>query len=185
MYNDRQLASNREENDLPSIRAFVIIITAFALAGCIQAPRDVTVLANTPRPTAAPTNAPTKTPPPTTIPSPKAKAPGETFIKRGSTARLSGGRGVQGQAIVAGLQTLIIREFRYDPTLCAADLRLVNGDSYTEPVAILYELGDKDIAGEILVLEIPAAATPRSADRLVLYCPDTETVLAEGLFQEP
>lgn len=170
---------------MPNIRAFAIIVIAFALAACTHAPREVTVLANTPRPTATPTNAPTKTPRPTTIPSPKAKAPGETFIKRGSTAQLSGGDGVQGQAIVAGLQTLVIRGFRCDATQCAADLRLVDGDGYKDPVAILYEIGDKGVSEEIVVLEIPAAATPRSADRLVLYCPDSDTVLAEGIFQEP
>ncbi|NLD44545.1 MAG: DM13 domain-containing protein [Chloroflexi bacterium] len=118
----------------------------------------------------------------TPLPEPQAPAPEQTFTQVGNVGEFQGSHGVGGKAIVAGLQTLIIQSFTFDGKGPAADLRLVHGDAYAEPAAILGTLEPRAYESEMLLYIIPAEVTPDNADRLVVYAPETGEVYAETTF---
>ena len=118
----------------------------------------------------------------TPFPTPAEPAPERTFAQVGSVAHFSGGHGVSGKAIVAGLQTLIIQEFSFDGKGPAADIRLVKGEAYDQPAAVLVELEPKAYDGEFMLTIIPSAAGPGTADSIAVYAPETGEVYAVGRF---
>lgn len=131
--------------------------------------------------TAMPTETPT--PLPTPFPTPPESAPEKAFTTVGDVAEISGAHSVSGRAIVSGLQTLIIRGFNYDGKGPAVDIRLVKGDQYDQPVAILLQLEQRAYTDEIVLVHIPSTVKPDSADHIVIYAPDTGEVYAEAHFE--
>lgn len=136
-----------------------------------------------PTATIAPTTAPTAPPANTLIPTPDEVAPEETFAKVGNIAALKGDHGVEGKAMVAGLQTLIIQGFKFDGKGPQADVRLVLGDKVEEPAAILLALESRSYDNEMVVLRIPNAAGPGTANSIAIYCPETGETYALAKFQ--
>jgi len=135
----------------------------------------------TPEPTA--TLEPTATPIPTEVPTPTLEpAPEAIFAPVGYRAVFSGDHGVSGKAVVAGLQTMIILGMNFDGKGPEADLRLVLGDDYDNPIVILAELEQRPYEAEFMQLRIPADAAPGTADSIAVYCPETETAYAVAVF---
>lgn len=134
---------------------------------------------------ASPMPEPSDTPRPPSTPFPTAKevAPEKTFTKVGRVAHLEGPHGISGKAIVAGLQTLIIQSFKYDGKGPRLDVRLVKGDDYKNPAAILLELEQRAYQGEMLHMIIPSSAGPGTADAIAIYSPETDEALATGVFE--
>ncbi len=173
-------------------KRFTIVVAALLLV-TLTACRTATVardgntptvaLTDTPVPTS--TAEPTLTPTPTRTPFPTANevAPEKTFTDVGGVAHLSGEHGVAGKAIVAGLQTLIIQGFSYDGKGSPVDIRLVQGEDYEHPAAILMELEDRAYDSEMLYMIIPSSAGPGTADHIVVYAPDAHKVYASATFQ--
>jgi len=157
-----------------------VVLLLCVLASCAACGPKATP---TPQPTATPT--PTATPLPTNTPFPTASelAPAATFTAVGNTATFSGTHGVSGKAIVAGLQTLIIQGFSFDGKGSVADVRLVLGEDYANPVAVLFELEQREYKSEMLYMIIPSSALPESADSIAIYCADTGEAYASQLFQ--
>ena len=164
-------------------RIALVLLTLLTLAACGPKATPTPVNTLTPEPTNTPL--PTNTPVPSPTPFPKANepAPEKIFTAVGNVATLSGEHGVSGQSIVAGLQTMIIQVFNYDGKGPSADIRLVKGEDYENPVAILLELEQRVYQDEMLLMIIPSAAGPGKADRIVVYCPETATVYAWNTFE--
>jgi hypothetical protein len=180
------------------IRITLVALLGIGLLACAPAPTPTA-----PPPTAIPAEPSTATPEPTAtatatltpeptatlVPSPTPfptaaeSAPEKTFTDVGDVAELSGTHGLAGRAIVAGLQTLIIRGFTYDGKGPAADIRLVKGDGYDEPAAILLVLEPRAYENEMLVVTIPSNVDRSVADRIVIYAPETSEVYAESQFE--
>ena len=133
----------------------------------------------TPQATAAPV--PTQVAP-SPFPKPAEAAPERTFTDVGDVGHLSGDHGIAGKAIVAGLQTLIIQGFTFDGKGSAADIRLVKGQDYETPAAVLTVLESRAYDREMLLFVIPNQVTPETADRIVVYAPETGEVYAETTF---
>jgi len=121
-------------------------------------------------------------PSPTPYPTASELAPEETFATVGNTAAFSGAHGVTGKAIVAGLQTLIIQGFYYDGKGVAPDIRLVLGDDYANPAAVLMVLEQRAYVDETLYMIVPSAAGPGTADSIAVYSPETGEVYASQSF---
>lgn len=132
--------------------------------------------------TATPVPTATPSPPPTPFPTAQEVAPEKTFTAVGNVAILSGEHGVSGKAIVMGLQTLIIQGFNYDGKGPRADIRLVKGEDYEGPAAILTELDQRPYEDELVYAIIPSSAGPGTADRIAVYCPETGQVYAWSTF---
>ena len=156
----------------------LLVALCIALSGCVITlpPAEEAPLAAAP---AAASPAPTPTP----FPTPAEPAPEQTFTDVGNVGQLDGTHEVAGKAIVAGLQTLIIQGFHFDGKGPAADLRLVRGEDYAAPAAILLPLEARTYAGEFLHMTIPSTVTRENADRLVIYAPETGEVYAETTFE--
>lgn len=150
------------------------------LAGCVGGAVRVS-LAPAADPEPAPSGAPARQP--TAFPTPAEVAPERTFTEVGNVGSLEGTHGVQGQAVVAGLQTLIIQGFTFDGKGPAAEIRLVKAPDYASAAAVLATLEGRPYAGEFLLLTIPSSVTRENADRLVIYAPETGEVYAETTFQ--
>jgi hypothetical protein len=108
-------------------------------------------------------------------------APEDTFIAVGSTAPLTGLNGIEGKAVVAGLQTLIILGFHFDGKV-KADIRLVKGTDYATAVYVFTQL-DRAYDAETLQFTIPGHLAPGSADTIAVYDTESNQVLAAGIFQ--
>ena len=171
-----------------TIRHAAYVIGVVILVACVP-------LTPTPEPADAPpvaVEAPTETPEPTLTvaptmthyPTPVEVAPDQTFTPVGSVAHLAGEHGVAGKAIVTGLQTLIIAGFHYDGKGPQADIRLVNGENYDEPAAILLVLDQRPYDGvQPLIMVIPNSAGPGTADSIAVYVPETGEVYAHVAFE--
>ena len=134
----------------------------------------------TPAPTATPEV--TAAPAPTPFPTAAEVAPEETFARVGDVALLSGEHGISGKAIVMGLQTLIIQSFNFDGKGPVVDIRLVKGEDYEHPAAILIELEQRTYGNELVYAIIPSAAGPGTADRIAVYNTETGEVYAWATF---
>jgi hypothetical protein len=145
------------------------------------APTDTSAPTSMPDPTALPTATPT--PSPTPFPTAAEAAPEETFTQVGDVAHLSGLHEVTGKAIIAGLQTLIIQGFHYDGKGGRLDIRLVKGQDWENPVAILTELEERAYEKEMLYMIIPSSVGPGTVDHIVVYAPDSDEVYALATFQ--
>ena len=108
-------------------------------------------------------------------------APEETFIAVGSTTTFTGLNAIEGKAVVAGLQTLIILGFHFDGKV-KADIRLVKGTDYANPIYVFTEL-NRAYDAEVLQFAIPGHLTPGSADTIAVYDTENNQVLAAGVFQ--
>jgi hypothetical protein len=162
-------------------RIVLFALAAALLAGCVPfitpLPRDFT-----PQVAETPTPAVTATPAATPFPTPAEVAPEQTFTAVGDVAILEGEHGVSGKAIVMGLQTLIIQVFNYDGKASQADIRLVKGEDYDNPAAILVELEQRPYEDEIIFASIPASVGPDAADTIAVYNPETGEVYASSEF---
>lgn len=173
-------------------RIFALVILIATLGGCstgsVQVPTVELTTTVTALPHASATFTPvltaTFTPRPTctSVPTPSEVAPEATFTSVGAMAEFAGTPGVNGKAVVAGLQTLILYEFSFDGKRADVDIRLVSGEEYANPVAVLIELEPRAYAHELILTRIPSAIGPGSADRVVVYSPDTGEVYAEARF---
>ena len=110
----------------------VLLAMSLVLGACEISVPGPSALPDSPAPTPLPTATP--------FPTPAEVAPERTFTEVGNVGTLTGAHGVQGKAIVAGLQTLIIQGFTFDGKGPAPDLRLVHGSEYARPAAILAAL---------------------------------------------
>lgn len=108
-------------------------------------------------------------------------APEFTFAPVGSVASFSGLNAIKGKAVVAGLQTLIILMFHFDGKV-KADIRLVKGTDYANPVFIFSELG-RVYDAEALQFTIPGDLAPGSGDTIAVYDTENNQVLASAVFQ--
>ena len=136
-----------------------------------------------PTSTTAPTQAPTLPPTRTLIPTPDEVAPEATFAKVGQVAMLQGSHDVEGKAMVAGLQTLIIQGFKFDGKGPEADVRLVLDANMDDPAAIILVLEPRVYDNEMIVMRIPTAAGPGTANSVAIYCPETGETYASAKFQ--
>ena len=167
-------------------RLLILMILLATLAGCRAVPARAPEAA--PSPTLTATPAPSATPEPTVpptrtpFPTPAEVAPEATFATVGAVAEFSGAHEVTGKAVVAGLQTLIIQAFSFDGKGPRVDIRLVRGEDYANPVAILVELEPRVYAHEMVFTRIPATAGPDTADSIAVYCPETGEVYAAAKF---
>jgi len=157
-------------------RLLALVLVALLATACVPLeptaePTSTRLLADTPRPTT------------TQFPTPSEQAPESTFTSVGNVAFLEGAHGVSGKAIVAGLQTLILTQFTFDGKGPKADIRLVQGQDYDHPAAVLLELEQRPYDGQALIMIIPSSAGPGTADRIVVYVPETGEVYAESTFQ--
>ena len=118
----------------------------------------------------------------TPFPTPDEPAPDETFAGVGNVANLAGEHGVSGKAVVAGLQTLIIQGFNYDGKGSVPDIRLVLGNDYDSPAAVLLQLEARPYESEFLFLQIPSSVGPGTADTIAVYAPETGEVYAAARF---
>jgi hypothetical protein len=162
----------------------LLLTTCLALSACAR-PTPTPMPTATPAPTATPVPTATTVPTPTATPFPMASepAPEEAFFAVGGLADLKGEHGVQGQAVVAGLQTLIIAGFSFDGKGPPAELRLVKGTDYENPAAVLMKLEQRAYSRETLHMILPTTAAPGSADSIALYCPETHEAYAVGRFR--
>jgi hypothetical protein len=171
-------------------RMLVLVALTAMVTGCRAARTQVPTVepspTATPLPSATFTPAYTPTPKPTPshtpIPTPAEVAPEATFTDVGAVAELESTQGVAGKAIVAGLQTLILQGFTFDGKGLRVDVRLVSGQDYANPVAILMELEPRVYTHELVLMRIPATAGPDTADGIALYAPETGEVYAAAKF---
>ncbi len=159
---------------------FAVLMLSLVLLGCTQTAETPTVSGGESL-TLTPTVAPA-TLEPTPFPTIDVIAPDSTFVEVGSTATLSG-EGASGRAVVAGLQTLIIRSFAFDGKDTAADIRLVKADTPEEPIAVLLELEQRVYDEELLVLVIPEGLADTGADTIAIYATENQQMLASGIFE--
>lgn len=85
--------------------------------------------------------------------------------------------------MVAGLQTIVLREFDFDGQCSSADIRLGKQGEFDKSPAVLLELEPRPYAKELFVLTIPPGITADDADSIAVYCRDTEEVVDWGLFR--
>jgi hypothetical protein len=156
---------------------YVFAVCALLTACVVSYPEDVAGTQEAALP------APQAYPEPTSMPTAAGPAPERTFTDVGNVGHLEGPHDVAGKAIVAGLQTLIIQGFHFDGKGPAADVRLVQGEDYATPAAILLPLEARVYADEVLLFTIPSTVAPENADRLVIYAPETGEVYAETTFE--
>jgi len=175
---------------MPARRWFIVsLVLCLFLGACAAKPTPTPLPSPTPvpapsdTPTATPVPTDTPVPAPTAFPTPVGVAPEETFKEVGSTAQFNGTHGISGKVIIAGLQTLIIQAFTYDGKGSAADIRLVNGESYAEPVHVFLELEEREYDSEFLLVQIPATAGRDSADRVIVYSEADDEALATAIFE--
>ena len=171
----------------------MVALLVVPLGGCTKTPdpTDTPVPPTaTPVPTATfiptATIVPTATlvPTPTPFPTSMTPAPEEAFFELGSKAILQGeGHNVAGSAMVAGLQTIVMRGFTYDASCDEADIRLGLGDNFDEPAAVLTVLEDRAYKDEILVLTVPRDVEPGQADSIAVYCTASGEVHGWGQFR--
>ncbi|MGM0400888.1 MAG: hypothetical protein ACQEQT_06270, partial [Chloroflexota bacterium] len=64
-----------------------------------------------------------------------------------------------------------------------ADIRLVKGQDYADPAAVLLELESRPYEEEFLRLTIPSSVGPGDADSIAVYCDETDEVYAVARFQ--
>ena len=149
----------------------------------VVTPTPVATLTPVSTSTATPPPTETPKPTPTMTPTPAELAPESTFTRVGNVAEFSGEHDVSGKAVVAGLQTLIILRFNFDGKGPKADIRLVNGQDYGNPAAILIELEQRPYEKVVLDARIPVTAGPGTADSIAVYCPETGQVYAAAEFK--
>ena len=134
-------------------------------------------------PTATPVPTATFVPTPTPFPTSMTPAPEEAFFELGSKATLQGeSHNVAGSAMVAGLQTIVVRGFTYDGACEGADIRLGMVDNFDEPAGVLMVLENRAYNDEILVLTVPNHVELGEADSLAVYCSATSEVHGWGQF---
>lgn len=150
--------------------------------GPVSTATSVAVSTATPLPTGTPVPTETFSSTRTPFPTPVKEAPKETFASVGNVAYLNGHHDVSGKAIVAGLQTLIIQRFSFDGKGPNADIRLVQGQNYADPAAVLLDLEARSYDEEFLRLIIPSSVGPDDADNIVVYCEETNDVYAVAKF---
>lgn len=150
--------------------------TSAPTSHAVGSPAAVLDVPDSPHPTG------TAVPSPTPFPVANEPAPERTFAKVGSVVQLESTYGISGKAIVAGLQTLIIQGFHYDGKGPRLDIRLVKGEEYENPVAILLELEPRAYRGELLYVIIPSSAGPGTADTIAVYSPETGEAYAMATF---
>jgi len=141
-------------------RMIVLICLVVACSACGPKATPTPPPTATPAPSATPLPTATVLPSPTPFPTASEPAPEQTFTAVGNTATFSGLHGVSGKAIVAGLQTLIIQGFSYDGKGPAADIRLVLGEDYANPAAVLLQLEQREYKDEVLIITVPSSAGP-------------------------
>ena len=90
---------------------------------------------------------------------------------------------MEGRAGLAGLQTIILREFDFDGQCSGADIRLGKQGECDQSPAVLLELEARPYAKEMFVLTIPPGITADNADSIAVYCRDTGEVVDWGLFR--
>ena len=162
----------------------IVLTAAMCIAGCRTNPTPTSVPTAAPTATVRPTSTPTLTPTPASTPTPGVPAPEEAFADVGSMARFSGEGGhVAGRAVLAGLQTIILREFDFDGQCSSADIRLGKEGEFDQPAAVLVELEARSYVKELFVLTIPPGVTADNADSIAVYCRDTGEVVDWGLFR--
>jgi len=126
----------------------------------------------------------TLVPTPTLVPTSMTPAPEEAFFEIGSKAILQGeAYDVAGSAMVAGLQTIVMRGFTYDASCDEADIRLGLGDNFDETAAVLMVLEDRAYKDEILVLTVPSDVEPGQANSIAVYCTASGEVHGWGQFR--
>lgn len=161
----------------------VALLAIGALCACgPQTPEPTPTPADTPTPEATATPAPTATETPTPFPTPNEPAPSRTFTNVGNVADFSGAHNVSGRATVAGLQTLIIQRFNFDGKGPTADIRLVKGQDFANPIVVLKTLEQREYVNEMVFLQVPASTPPDSADTIAIYCAETSEVYASAVF---
>ena len=177
-------------------RLVVALVIVFVLVTVACSPEP------TPEPTAEATVAepmvtvvltiapPEPTPTPTLVPTPimnatvDSPAPEEAFADVGSIARFSSDDdAVMGRAILAGLQTLIIRDFSYQVDCTGADIRLGKEGTFDQPSAVLIDLEEREYTLEMMVLSLPPEVNADNTDSIALYCEETGEVLGWGTFR--
>lgn len=162
----------------------VMFVAAFmSLVACTPQATPQPTSTATPLPTETAIPTPTEVPSPTPFPTANEPAPEFTFTSVGNVARFKGIHDVSGTAVVAGLQTLIIQGFNFDGKGPKADIRLVKGDDFANPVWIIKELEQRPYQNEIVFAHIPSSLQPGSADSIAVYCPETGEVYASAVFQ--
>jgi len=162
----------------------VVLFVVLSLLACKSSPTPTPVPVATAVPTAQPTSTPTATLSPTSTPAPSQPAPEQAFVDVGSIARFNGeGGGVSGRAVVAGLQTIVIREFEYDGQCPKADIRLGKEGGFDQPTAVLVELEPRSYEKEMFVLTVPAEVTADNTNAIAVYCVDTGEVVDWGSFR--
>ncbi len=176
-----------------TVRILIVVSLGILLGGCVKTPEPTDtpvpptatpVPTATLVPTATPIPTATLTPTPTPFPTSETPAPEEAFLEIGSKASLQGeAHGVAGDATVAGLQTIIVRDFRYDAACEAADIRLGMADDFDEPAAILMMLENRAYNDEILILTVPSYVKRGEADSIAVYCPASSKVYGWGQFR--
>ncbi len=164
-------------------RLIVLICLLAVCSACGPAATPTPPPTATPLPSATPLPTATVVPSPTPFPTASEPAPEQTFTAVGNTATFSGLHGVAGKAIVAGLQTLIIQGFSYDGKGSTADIRLVLGDDYANPVAILMQLEPREYTDEMLLMVVPSSAGPGTADSIAVYSTETGEAFASQVFK--
>jgi len=170
----------------------MVALLVVPLGGCAKTP-DPTATPVPPAATLVPTSTliptatlvPTATfvPTPTPFPTSMTPAPEEAFFELGSKAILQGeSHNVAGSAMVAGLQTIVMRGFTYDGACEGADIRLGMADNFDEPAGVLMVLENRAYNDEILVLTVPNHVNRGKADSIAVYCPATNEVHGWGQF---
>lgn len=161
----------------------LFLLTFWGLVACKPQAIPPSASTATPWPTETAVPTPTEAPSPTPFPTASEPAPEFTFTDVGNVARFKGTHDVSGTAVVAGLQTLIIQGFNFDGKGPKADVRLVKGDDFSNPVWIIKELEQRPYQNEIIFAHIPSSLQPGSADSIAVYCPETGEVYASAVFQ--
>ena len=159
----------------------LLLVAILCLSACSPAPTPTPIPTATATFTPQPTDTPTVTPLPSRYPTSTTPAPEEAFTEVGSIADFSG-ESTSGRAVVAGLQTIVIREFVFDGQCTKADIRLGKEGQFDQPAGILTTLEARPYNKETLVLTIPLEVTPDKADSIAVYCVETGEVLGWGRF---
>ena len=171
----------------------MVALLVLPLGGCTKTPDPTATPVPPPAATLVPTPTliptatlvPTATLPPTPTPFPTSMtpAPEEAFFELGSKAILQGkSHNVAGSAMVAGLQTIVMRGFTYDGACEGADIRLGLADNFDEPSAVLMVLENRAYNDEILVLTVPNHVNRSKADSIAVFCSATSEVHGWGRF---
>jgi len=160
-------------------KAVLLIATLFLLAGCQTAP--------TPTATATPQPKATAIPPTPTLkvwPTSSTPAPEEPVIPVGyTTAFQDAQHKVSGNAVMGGLQTIVIVSFTYDGQCPDADIRLVKEGNLGNAVAVLGKLEQRPYDHETLVFIVPRDLKPGDADSIAVYCSAPAGSLGWGRFR--